>query len=91
MVSTFGTGNINKVITQPDGKSIVGGIFESLGGCASRNIARVNPDGSCDPTFDPGLALTDVFQHFNNGESFRVELEVKSLALQTDGKTSHWC
>ena len=30
--------------------------------------------------------LTDVFQHFNNGESFRVELEVKSLALQPDGK-----
>ena len=71
-------------ITQPDGKIIVGGEFESFGGCASRNIARVNPDGRCDPTFDPGLAMTNVFQV--NGGPVRVDLPVKALAQQLDGK-----
>lgn len=79
---------INVVVTQPDGKVIVAGDFESFGRCARWNIARVNPDGSCDATFDPGLALTDVFEpnHLPPGVQTRRSLAVYALALQPDGK-----
>jgi len=42
---------------QPDGKVVVGGRFTSYGGVARKNIVRVNPDGSIDPTFDPGSGI----------------------------------
>lgn len=37
----------------PDGRSYVGGFFESVGGLALRRLVRLNPDGSIDPTFTP--------------------------------------
>ncbi len=81
---------INAVVTQPDHKIIVGGEFDSFAGCARRNIARVNADGSCDPTFDPGLALSVVNQNYGGPGIFlgtyRADLFVRSLALQADGK-----
>ncbi len=46
------------VAVQPDGKILVGGTFTALGGgtgTTARNfIGRLNPDGSLDPTFNPG-------------------------------------
>jgi uncharacterized delta-60 repeat protein len=44
---------------QADGRIIVGGNFAHLGGGGTgvtprANIGRLNPDGSIDPTFDPG-------------------------------------
>src|SRR5262249_29320472 len=38
---------------QADGKIIVAGNFNRLGGVERWNIARLNPDGSLDSTFDP--------------------------------------
>jgi len=51
---------------QPDGKLIVGGGFSSLhpagGPSTSRHrIARVNPDGSVDPAFDPDVSGGSVY------------------------------
>jgi uncharacterized delta-60 repeat protein len=84
---TYNGNAINAVITQPDGKIIVGGAFESFAGCARRNLARINADGSCDPTFDPGLVLTDVLSANKTPDfRFRQDLQVKALALQPDGK-----
>jgi uncharacterized delta-60 repeat protein len=82
---------VDAVITQPDGKIIVGGDFESFAGRARRNIARVNADGSCDSTFDPALGLTILYQNQMSGGQIipgthRVGLPVKALALQPDGK-----
>jgi uncharacterized delta-60 repeat protein len=74
---------VDAVVTQPDHKIIVGGWFASFAGCARRNIARLNPDGSCDASFDPGLGLTVVLQ---SQGTVRVDLAVKALALQADGK-----
>src|SRR6185295_14257980 len=59
---TFNPGANNTISTlalQPDGKIIVGGDFTSIGGggtgsTARNRIARLNPDGSLDPAFDPG-------------------------------------
>ncbi|MBS0663507.1 MAG: putative Ig domain-containing protein [Verrucomicrobia bacterium] len=41
--------------TQADGKIIVGGTFDNVGGYSRSNLARVNIDASVDPTFDPSV------------------------------------
>ena len=51
-------GIIRVVVVQPDGKILIGGDFTSLtpngGAPVTRNhIARINPDGTLDTTFNP--------------------------------------
>lgn len=41
---------------QPDGKIIVGGGFSIVNGVEKNTLARFNPDGSLDTTFNPGGA-----------------------------------
>lgn len=60
------------VVVQPDGKILIGGEFTMYDGIARSGIARLDPDGSLDPGFDPGTGI--------NGGS------VQSIALQPDGK-----
>jgi uncharacterized delta-60 repeat protein len=65
---------VRKIVVQPDGKVIVGGLFNSVapnGGpsVARTNIARFHSDGSLDTNFD-GNANSDVF----------------AMAIQPDGK-----
>jgi uncharacterized delta-60 repeat protein len=62
------------VVTQPDGKILIGGAFTTLspngGAVVTRNhIARLNPDGTLDTAFNPNA----------NGD-------VRSIAVQADGK-----
>ena len=52
------------------GQILVGGDFSTVNGIARNGIARLNPDGSLDPTFDPGQGAT-------NG--------VRAIAIQLDG------
>jgi len=52
--------SVRAIAVQPDGKILIGGAFTGLNctpACAfSRShLARLNPDGSVDATFDPGL------------------------------------
>jgi uncharacterized delta-60 repeat protein len=56
---------------QPDGKVLIGGFFTLVAGTPRSHIARLNPNGSLDLTFDPG-----------NGTSNNVA----PIALQADGK-----
>ena len=51
--------SVHALAVQPDGKIVVGGDFTTLGGggtgtTARNRIARLNPDGSLDPAFNPG-------------------------------------
>ena len=51
--------SVHALAVQPDGKIVVGGDFTMLGGggagtTARSRIARLNPDGSLDPAFNPG-------------------------------------
>jgi uncharacterized delta-60 repeat protein len=39
---------------QPDGKILIGGIFNTVLGVARKNIARLNTDGTLDTTFNTG-------------------------------------
>ncbi len=68
-------GVIYAMAVQPDGKIIVGGQFSLLGGGGTgvfplNRIARLNPDGSVDGSFNPVVTGSAVV----------------SLAVQTDGK-----
>jgi uncharacterized delta-60 repeat protein len=55
----------------PDGKILIGGVFTSVDGVARNRIARLKPDGSLDPSFDPGAGANEV---------------VRWVAPQADGK-----
>jgi uncharacterized delta-60 repeat protein len=65
---------VYSAVVQPDGKIVIGGYFSTARGVTQNGIARLNPDGSLDTTFNtgdnPGVMHTDV----------------REVALQTDGK-----
>jgi uncharacterized delta-60 repeat protein len=58
------------VALQPDGKILLGGLFENIQGTPRKGIARLLADGSLDTDFDPGAGFDDA---------------VYSLAVQADG------
>jgi uncharacterized delta-60 repeat protein len=62
---------VHAIVVQPDGKILVGGEFTSYNGVPRGGIARVNPNGSLDATFDPGTGT-------DGG--------VMAINLQPDGK-----
>lgn len=64
--------NIHSLVVQNDGKIIAGGFFATVNGVGRNNVARLNPDGSLDESFQNGLA--------------GVNREVLPLVLQSDGK-----
>ncbi len=70
----LGTGansNIWSTSIQPDGKILIGGEFTSYNGTARNYIARLNADGSIDPSFNTGSGPGNF---------------VTSISLQSDGK-----
>ncbi|TVR55715.1 MAG: hypothetical protein EA425_00470 [Puniceicoccaceae bacterium] len=68
---TGANGVVNTIALLPDGKTLLGGDFTSFGGTARHRIARLNPDGSLDPSFDPGGGA---------------DATVNAIALQADGR-----
>ena len=69
-----GTGTNSYILTsliQEDGKIFIGGVFANYNGTASYSIARINPDGSIDTSFNTGTGIPWI---------------VTSSALQSDGK-----
>jgi uncharacterized delta-60 repeat protein len=62
---------VDTVALQPDGKIIVGGLFNAYNGISRISIIRLNEDGSLDTSFNIGTG-------FNNA--------IISLAIQNDGK-----
>ncbi len=48
---------IKSVLVQPDGKLMICGTFSYYGGVLRQGIARLNPNGSLDPSFNPGLGF----------------------------------
>ncbi|MGW8184634.1 MAG: Ig-like domain-containing protein [Candidatus Moraniibacteriota bacterium] len=56
---------------QSDGKVIIGGRFTTYNGFSRKHIARINPDGSLDTSFDPGVGPSSY---------------INAIAVQSDGK-----
>jgi uncharacterized delta-60 repeat protein len=54
-VSSIYGPSVNCLALQADGKILVGGSFESLGSQTRNHIGRLNPNGTLDTDFDPGL------------------------------------
>ncbi|HHN48244.1 MAG TPA: hypothetical protein ENN08_04835, partial [Bacteroidales bacterium] len=52
---------IGAMVELPDGKILIGGAFTTYNGVARNRIARINPDGSLDHTFDPGNGFDGYF------------------------------
>ncbi len=53
--------SVSALVLQPDGSILVGGLFTRLGGGGSGNstrnhLGRLNPNGTLDPSFDPGAS-----------------------------------
>jgi uncharacterized delta-60 repeat protein len=65
--------NVWTLAVQPDGKVVIGGRFTTVNGVARNRIARLNPDGSLDPNFNPGAGA--------NGEVQAVRLDVSGRVL----------
>lgn len=64
-------GHIYSIVRQQDGKVLIGGEFSRYNDRSRSGIARLNTDGSLDPSFNPGLGVGGI---------------VYSLILQSDGK-----
>jgi len=71
---------VSAAAQQADGKIIIAGVFTTVGGKARRNIARLNEDGSLDPSFDAGLG-PDATAYL-----VTVTPEVHTITFQRDGK-----
>jgi uncharacterized delta-60 repeat protein len=59
------------IVLQPNGKTIIGGIFMNYNGTSRNRIARLNADGSLDATFNPGIGASS---------------SIETALLQPDGK-----
>ena len=68
-------GSVRSVKRQPDGKILVGGIFEIVNGVRKTNLARLNADGTLDNSFNPPPDLFDFTPNY-----------VFDIELQSDGK-----
>jgi uncharacterized delta-60 repeat protein len=71
MGSTGANNSILCMVTQSDGKIIIGGSFTAYSGSTSLYIARINTDGTRDTTFNTGTGFNNI---------------VYDLKLQSDGK-----
>jgi uncharacterized delta-60 repeat protein len=52
-VGTGANGPVQSIVVQPDGKILLTGGFSMFGGSPRNGIARLNPDGGLDYSFDP--------------------------------------
>jgi len=64
-------GYIKALVEQPDGKYIIVGYFTGYNGTAVNKIARLNPSGSLDMSFDTGTGPDE---------------QIFGIALQSDGR-----
>jgi uncharacterized delta-60 repeat protein len=71
MGSTGANNSVLCMVTQSDGKIIIGGTFTAYSGSSSQYIARINTDGTRDTTFNVGTGFNNI---------------VYDLKLQSDGK-----
>jgi uncharacterized delta-60 repeat protein len=69
-VGTGANGSILATAIQSDGKILIGGDFTSYNGTSINRIARLNTDGTLDPTFNVGTGANAA---------------VRAIAIQSDG------
>ena len=70
-VGTGPNGAIRALAVEASSRILIGGMFTSVNGTNRNHIARLNPDGSLDGSFNPGSGT---------------DSSVSALALQSDGR-----
>ena len=65
------SGPVYSTSIQDDGKIIIGGWFDSYNGIRRNNVARLNPNGSLDTSFNPGTGASGY---------------IRAISIQSDGK-----
>jgi uncharacterized delta-60 repeat protein len=53
--SPIANDNVRTMVTQVDGKIVLGGDFTSVNGVTRNHVARINADGTLDPDFNPNV------------------------------------
>lgn len=66
-------GSTSKMAVQGDGKIVLLGNFNLVGGVSRSNIARINADGTTDTSFNPGTGFSQPFT-------------ANAVKIQSDGK-----
>ena len=69
--TSLARGGVNTIARQADGKILIGGNFNAVRGRYLPGVARLNSDGSLDPSFRPGAGVDGPVQH---------------IGIETDGK-----
>lgn len=72
-------GEVWAIAVQKDGRLLIGGRFNTVGGLPRKNLARLNKDGTVDPNFNPGEGFQSVLG--NGGNSW-----VRSVELDSQGR-----
>ncbi len=68
-------GQVNAIAVQTDGKIIIGGGFSQVAGISRNNLARLNPNGTVDTTFNPNPS----------GQIFAITLQPNGMILVGGG------
>jgi uncharacterized delta-60 repeat protein len=68
--------DVTAIAVQADGKVLIAGTFAKVAGTPRAGLARLNPDGSIDSSFDPGLGIRST-----NATAF-----VRVLLPRSDGR-----
>lgn len=76
--SIAGDGHVSSIVRQPDGRVLIGGRFDIVGGSRRPALARLDRDGRLDPGFEARL---EVDENLNYGNP-----EVNAMVLDPDGK-----
>lgn len=72
----YSNGSVIAIKLQADGKILVGGNFTVINGVARAGVARLNPDGTLDNTFDPPNLFSDA----------GLGRVIYGIGIQSDGK-----
>jgi hypothetical protein len=69
---TLDFGSLNSVAMEPDGGLIMGGAFSLVNDVTTRNLARLNADGSVDPSFRSSLPFQPLAMSLDDDERLYV-------------------
>lgn len=85
---------VNEVVVQPDGRILVAGRFDSVNGYRRYGLARLNADGSLDPSFAPkfdgdndvgGVSVLPSGRIIFHGFIFRIDGQFRESVVRTGG------
>ncbi len=57
IVTSGPNGAVRSLVLQLDGNIVIGGVFNAVNGTPANSIARLQPDGELDSTFNPGPGM----------------------------------